>query len=466
MEAQLVEKKAVTATVNITIKAEDVDRAYEQVLARLARQVRVPGFRPGKVPMGVLERRVGAEALGSEVRDALVDDAYPRAMRELELVPVDAHFHAENPERGTDFEIVVHAELFPEVELPDLAGLTIEARTQEIGDEEIDAAIEQLRRENSTLVPVDRAVEETDWVLLEGLPREGEEPAEDGEAATFPVDLERAGDELKGQLLGKKMGDEVDIQLTDTAVNDDEGNPVVRTVPMRVADVKAKELPEAGDEFALQLGVDSWAEVLERVKESLVEQAKRDGFQAQQAELTDKLIEGATLELPPTLVNRRKRSLLQDLAFDLKQQGVTFESYLKRLEERGSMEEFEGELDEAAQKGVKRDLVLERLMEVRGTELSENEFMAAAKHLAQQRGQDVGRMLVDLGEEWENNYRFLLRRDKTVRELLAELTGESVASGFDADVIEEAADAAFGAPDDDHDHDHHDHHHDHEGHDH
>lgn len=105
-------------------------------------------------------------------------------------------------------------------------------------------------------------------------------------------------------------------------------------------------------------------------------------------------------------------------------------------------------------------------MEVRGTELSENEFMAAAKHLAQQRGQDVGRMLVDLGEEWENNYRFLLRRDKTVRELLAELTGESVAPGFDADVIEEAADAAFGAPDDDHDHDHHDHHHDHEGHDH
>lgn len=461
MEAQLVEKKAVAATVNIKIPAADVDKAFEQVLGRLSRQVKVPGFRPGKVPVGVLERRIGAEALGTEVRDSLVDEAYPQAMRELELVPVDAHFHADTPVRGQEFEIVVHAELFPDVKLPELSSITIEARRQEIGEEQINETIEQIRRENSTLVPVDRPVEETDWVLLESLPKEGEEQDDDA-GSSFPVDLERAGDELKGQLIGKSMGDEVDIQLTDTAVNDDEGNPVIRTVPMKVADVKAKELPEPGDEFATQLGLDSWDEVLERVKASLEDQARRAGFDAQQTELTDKLIEGSELELPPTLVNRRKRSLLQDLAADLQQQGMTFEAYLKRLEERGSTEEFEAELDEAAQKGVKRDLVLEQLMEERGTELSDAEFMAAAKHLAQQRGQDVGRMLAELGEEWEHNYRFLLRRDKTVREVLAELTGES-SVGFDADVIEEAADAAMGTDDDDED-DHH--HHEHDGHDH
>ena len=460
MEAQLVEKKAVTATVNITIEAADVDRAFEQVLGRLSRQVRVPGFRPGKVPMGVLERRIGAEALGEEVRDSLVDDAYPRAMRDLELVPVDAHFHADTPVRGQNYEIVVHAELFPDVKLPDLSTVTVEARTQEIGQEQLDDAIEQIRRENSTLVPVDRPIQETDWVLLASLPKAGEEEPEDGAGASFPVDLERAGDELKGQLLGKSMGDEVTIELTDTAVDDDEGNPVVRQVPVRVADVKEKELPEPGEEFATQLGLDSWDEVLERVKESLTDQARRDGFQTQQNELIEKLIDGAELELPPSLVNRRKRSLLQDLAYDLSQQGMTFEAYLKRLDERGSTEEFEAELDEAAQKGVRRDLVLERLMEERGTELTDAEFMAAAKLLAQQRGQDVGRMLAELGEEWENNYRFLLRRDKTVREMVAELTGETRV-GFDANVIEEAADAAMGADDEDDDHDHHHHDHDH-----
>lgn len=466
MEAQLVEKKAVAATVNIKIDAADVDRAFQQVLGRLSRQVKVPGFRAGKVPVGVLERRIGAEALGNEVRDTLLDDAYPRAMRELDLVPVDAHFHAETPVRGADFEIVVHAELFPEVTLPDLSSITVEARTQVIGDDEVNEAVEQIRRENSTLVPVDRPVEETDWVLLEDLPKEGEAELEEGAASSFPVDLGRAGEELRSQLIGKSIGDEVNIELTDTAVDDDEGNPVIRKVPMRLADVKAKELPEPGEEFATQLGLDSWDEVLERVRESLTDRARRDGYQAQQTELTDKLIAGSELELPPSLVNRRKRSLLQDLAFDLKQQGVTFESYLKRLDERGSTAEFEAELDEAAQKGVRRDLVLERLMEERGTELSDAEFTAAAKHLAQQRGQDVGRMLAELGEEWEHNYRFLLRRDKTVRELLAELTGES-SGGFDPDVIEEAAEAAFevdeGDDDDGHDH-HHEHDHDHDHH--
>lgn len=458
MEAQLVEKKPVTATVNITIKAEDVDRAFDEVLGRLSRQIRVPGFRPGKAPRGVLERRVGAEALGAEVRDALVDDAYPRAMRELDLVPVDAHFHADEPKRGEDFEIVVHAELFPDVELPELSELKVETEIPEIGDDEVEEAIEQLRRENATQVPVDRPIAETDWVLLESLPKaeEGadaeEAQAEEGAGSTFPVDLERAGDELKEQLLGHSIGDEVVIKLTDTAVDDEEGNPVIREVPVKVVDVKEKELPEAGEEFATQLGLDSWEEVLTRVRESLTEQAQRDGYQAQQTELIDKLVGGATLELPPSLINRRKRSLLQDLAHDLSHQGITFDQYLKRLEENGSREEFEQELDEAAQKGVRRDLVLERLLEVRGTELSEEEFLDAAKQLAQQRGQDVGGMLAELGEEWEQNYRFLLRRDKAVRELLAELTGRS-APGLDADSIEEAASAAFGAEDEEHDHD-------------
>jgi len=464
MEAQLVEKKPVAATVNIKIDAADVDRAFEQVLNRLARQVKVPGFRPGKVPMGVLERRIGAEALGEEVRDALVEDAYPKAMRELDLLPVDAHFHADAPVRGADYEIVVHAELYPEVELPDLAALTLEATVQAVTDADVEAAIEQLRRENATLVPVDRPIEETDWVLLESLPKDGDEVDEDASGSSFPVDLERAGEQLREQLKGKSIGERVDLQLTDTAVEGEDGEPVVRSIPVKVQDVKAKELPEAGEEFATQLGLDSWDEVLARVRESLEDGNRREGYQAQRDELVEKLVAGATLELPPSLVMRRKRSLLEDLVYDLKQQGVTFESYLQRLEERGSREEFEGELDEAAEKGVRRDLVLERLMEVRGTELTEGEFRAAAKHLAQQRGEDVGRMLRDLGPEWEQNYRFLLRRDKAVRELLAELTGES-SPGFDADTIEEAADAAFGAENEDED-EHEHHHHDHEGHQH
>lgn len=448
MEAQLVEKQAVAATVNIKIDATDVDRAFEEVLTRLSRQMKVPGFRPGRAPKGVIERRVGAEALGEEVREALVEDAYPRAMQELDLMPVDAHFHADNPVRGEEFEIVVHAELYPEVTLPDTAAIEIEAKIEDVTDEEVAEFIDGLRRDNATLVPVDRPIEETDWVLLKNLPDDDasdEEAGEDSEGdSTFPVDLERAGEELRTQLLGKNIGERVDVKLTDTAVDDEEGNPVIHTVKVRVMDVKGKELPELGDDLAKHVGFETAAELEEQARAILTSEKRRDGHRAQYDELIEKLVGGATLELPPSLIIRRKRSLLHDLAHDLSHEGVSFDDYLKRLDERGTREEFDEELEESAQRGVRRDLVLEQLLEERGTELSNDEFMEAAKQLAQQRGEDLGRMFTELGAEWQDNYRFLLRRDKAVRELLAELTGLSQPAP-DEDDLEDAADAAVEA---------------------
>lgn len=448
MEAQLVERKPVTATINIKLPAEEVDRAYQAVLARLSRQLKVPGFRPGKAPAGVLERRVGAEALGEEVRDLLIEDAYPRAVRELELTPVDAHFHAERPVRGEEFEVVVHAELYPEVELPAISGIELKHELKEVTGEEVAEFMDGLRRDRAILVPVDRPIEAADWVLLGQLPKDDEgepdESTDDEEefTSTFPVDLERAGDELREQLIGRTMGETVDVKLTDTAVKDDEGEQVIRTVRVKIADVKGKELPEDDEELATQYGWDSYGELEAAVRKGLESRNEREAFKGLEEQLVEKLMAEATLELPPSLVHRRKRSLLQDLAYDLSQEGITFDAYLKRLEERDAREEFEAELDEAASRGVRRDLVLEQLMEERGTELSNEEFLRAAKNLAEQRSQDLGRMLTELGEEWQENYRFLLRRDKAVRELVTELSGVTPPE-LDDEENEVAADAAL-----------------------
>lgn len=253
--------------------------------------------------------------------------------------------------------------------------------------------------------------------------------------------------------------------MTDEVERDAEGNPTLRTMRVKVRDVKAKELPEADDEFAKQLGVEDWSEVETRVRESLTAQLEREDYDQQRDELVTKLVDGTSFEVPPTLVQRRKRSLLEDLVGDLRRQGITLERYLQRLEERGTKDEFEQELDEAAQRGMRRDLVLDRLLEVRGTRLDEAEFDQAVKHLATQRRQDVGRFLQEMGQEWLENYRYLLARDKAVRELLAEVTGEP-APGMRPEEAHDAAEAAAASleeeSDDDHDHHGHEHHHDHE----
>jgi trigger factor len=470
MRTEIVAQGPVEVTLRVFVPADQVDEAFEGVITNLSRTARIPGFRPGRIPRGVLEKRLGADALKEEAKDKLLDDNYASAMREHDFAPINAHFHAAPPERGQEYSFEIHAELYPTVELTDLSTISLETQPKQMDDDMLSDAIKQLQRENAVLVPVDRPVEADDWVLIETVtePAEGEVRDGDENPSTFPVDLETAGEELRSQLIGATMGQTVDVVLADEVVPDQDGQPTKRTLHLKVHDIKTKEKPEPGDEFAKQLGLDSWQEVEDRVRESIAADLSRASYQERRTELIDKLVDGSTLDLPPSLVRRRQQSMLEDLVSDLKRQGQTFESYLARLDARNEREQFETELLQSAERGVRRDLVLERLLEVRGTEVSEDELQDAVKLIASQRRQDVGRFLQDMGDSWLANYRFLLARDKAVRELVAELTGETLEA--DAAAAEAAQDAAYGADaatladedEDEHDHDHHDH--DHDGH--
>ncbi len=480
MRTELIDKKAVEATVKVTVPAADVDAAFEEVLSDLARSVRVPGFRPGRVPRGVLVKRLGEDALAEEVKEKLIDANFQAAMKEHELLPISTHFHAHEPVRGEDYSFEIHSELYPEVTIPALDGLELKTEPLAVTDEMVSDAIEELRRENATLVPVERPVEPGDWVLIEARSVTEESAAEpeqapeaqesaEGEAASasapdgdpagssFPVDLERADPELRDQLVGASMGEERLVTLTDEADPQEDGTPRTRRMRVKVVDVKAKEKPEVGADFATQLGMETWEAVVDRVRASIAEDLARQTYDARRAELTDQLVSGATLELPPGLVRRRQQTLLENLVQDLSQRGETFQSYLSRLEARGKREEFEQELLETAERGVRRDLVLEKLMEERGTQLSDTELTDALRFLASQRRQDVGSFVRDMGDDWVSNYRFMLTRDKAVRETIAELTGEEAATAG-ADELVAAAEASVGAEDESanhgHDHDH------------
>ncbi|MEJ2292302.1 MAG: hypothetical protein P8Y05_11385 [Deinococcales bacterium] len=221
-------------------------------------------------------------------------------------------------------------------------------------------------------------------------------------------------------------------------------------------DVKGKEKPEIDDEFAKTLGFETWAEARQEIEASLKRQLDRDAFDAQREEFLDKLVASTDFEVPSSLLQRRQRSLLQDLADDLRQQGTTLERYLADLDEKQGREEFEQELQQAAERGVRRDLVLERLQEIRGTEVSDDELDDAVRYLARQRRQEAGRFKREMGERWLSNYRFLLARDKALRETVRELTGAVQAE--DAEVAQadyESAAAGADAGDEDEDDDAH-----------
>ncbi|MBS3968167.1 MAG: trigger factor [Truepera sp.] len=412
MQTQLLEKEAIRAKFAVTVPSDDVSKAFEATWRSLARQVKVPGFRPGKAPRGVLEARVGKAEVAEEVREVLVDTYYPQAVRELELLPINAHFQAHPPSEGQDYTFEVEVELYPPVTLPELSEIVIDTEPRTVSEEMLQEAIEGLRRDHATLVPVERPAEATDFLVVEGV----------GGGSSLPLDLERVSDSIVAQLIGKAMGETVELSLNNDRDHQHEHEaPARRSLTVVIKDIKAKEKPAPDDEFAKTLGLESWAEVEAKLRDSLQQQLSEQTFEEQVREFTDKLVAQTELEVPESMLQRRRHSLLHDLEHELDHQGLTIESYQAQLERQGKRTEFEDELAEAALRRVKRDLVLEKLLELRGTTVSDEAFEASLRYLAQRQSSTVQKVKRELGEEGLANYRFLLARNLALRETVREL---------------------------------------------
>jgi trigger factor len=447
MQTNLIEKQSVSATFEVIIPAEDVSKTYEKVLQGLSRQIRLPGFRPGKVPRNVLIKQIGEEALSQEVREALVEDNYGKAVQELKLMPIHAHLQKQaEPVQGQDYRFEVHVDLYPEFELPDIREIIIDTPKKQLTDDMLQEAIRNLQNQHAVLVPVERSVEAGDHVIL----------AMGDEGSRLPVDLDRAGDTIVRQLLGKNMGDELELNLDaddDHYDHDDhEGHdheehshmegegekPELLKLKAVIQDIKAKEKPAVDDEFAKTLGFETWEAAEVQIRKNLQAELDRESFVAQQNEFVEKYVEEAKVELPKVLVNRRKAALLEELKEDLKRSKMTLDDYVKQLEEKQEREAFDKNLQETAEKRVKRDLVLEQLLEKRGTTMTNAEYDAALSYLAYREGKNLRKFKSDMGDTWLENYRFLLTRDKAVREVVRELLGEETKEETPEEVIEES----------------------------
>lgn len=441
MESTLKEKQAVAATLEIQLTAAEVSAGFDAVLGEYARRIRVPGFRPGKVPRRVLIAKLGRDALAEEVREHLVDRHYPAAVRSHELAPIHAHAHGGTPTEGEAFTFDVHVDLYPDVDVGDLLTVPIDVAVTTVSDDDVQGTISRLRSDHATLVPVEGAIEPGTVVSIDLLgeddqPREGSAPS--------TVDLETVSDTFAEQFLGRTIDEVFDLRVEDPTVEGEDGAPGTSTLRVRVADVKAKEKPELDDEFAKTLGFERWTDVEKAVRERHDEEAASTTAKARREAFVDALVERTDVALPTVLVERRKANYLEDLAQDLKRRGSTLEAYVASLQAEERTAEFESELQTSAERAVKRDLVLERLLEVRGTEVSDETFQDAVRYMAARERKDPATFMRERGDDWLHNYRFLLRRDAAVREVVAEIVGEPVVAqpgdaGDEADAATEAS---------------------------
>jgi len=352
-----------------------MDDALDDVLQRLSREVRVPGFRPGKVPRKVLESRMGGRTAlrGEAIREAL-PEFYSRAVDQTEVDPIDQpdiDITAGEESGPLSFEAVV--EVRPTVAIPGYGGLVVTLPVLEVTDDEVTAQVDRLRATSGELVEVTRPVLSGDQVTIDirGTRPEADAEGDDSDLTAddflYEVGTDGVVPGLDDQILGTKAGDTVTFDSEIEAL----GQTVSFTVTVK--DVKELQLPDADDAWAAEASeFATLAELRDDIAERLRQRRIVEAQMALQQKTVEALCELVTEEIPEQLVLQELRERIHDLNHRLEGQGMNLGQFLGvtgRTEE-----EFLEELRAQALQSVKADLALRALVEAEQIEITDEEL--------------------------------------------------------------------------------------------
>jgi trigger factor len=375
---------------SVEIDEGEIDEALDEVMSRLARDVRVPGFRPGKVPRRVIEARMGGAAAlrGEALREAL-PDFYARAVSDTEVDPIDQpeiDITSGDESGAVSFDAVVLVR--PTVAIPGYQGLVVTVPSLEVAQDEIDSQIDRLRATSGELVEVSRPARDGDQLTIDihgtrTQPTEGEEDSDlDAEDFLYEVGSGTVVPELDDQLRGAKVGDIFTFDSSPEAL----GQKV--SFRVLVKDVKELVLPEVTDEWASEASEFDTAEELRAdIAERLRQRHVVQGQMALQQKTGEALVELVTEEIPEQLVLEELRERIHDLNHRLDSQGMSLGQFLAATG-RGE-EEFVAELRVGALQSVKLDLALRALVEAEEIEVTDEELDEELAAMAERLEMDV-----------------------------------------------------------------------------
>jgi trigger factor len=359
---------------SVEIDETEIAEAVDEVLRRLSRQIRVPGFRPGKVPRKVIEARLGGPvAVRTEAIRESVPDFYNQAIVDTDLDPItqpdiDITAGDDTPSGPLSFDAVV--EVRPRVAIPGYAGLEVTLPSLTVTEEEVTAQVDRLRAGSGELVEVSRPAAHGDQVTIDlhGT-RVGGGDGEDLDTQDFLYQVGSGGvvPELDDQLAGAKVGDILEFE----ASVGDEGERIAFRVLVKL--IQELELPEATDEWASEASEFDTVEALRAdIAERLRQRKVVEAQMALQSGTGEALAALVTEEIPEALVAAELRERLHDLSHRLEAQGMTLAQLVAAT---GRDEQaFLDELRAGALESVKVDLALRALVEEEGIELTDEEL--------------------------------------------------------------------------------------------
>lgn len=371
---------------SVEIEPAVMESAKQKAARKIAKQVKIPGFRPGKAPYNIVEKQVGEQAIKDEAIDIMLDDVYPKLIEETGMKPYGPGTLEKIDEDQSPPVYEFRVPLSPEVALGKYDKIRIPFEEQQPGEEDIQKVFTNLREQNAVLSPAERPAQEGDivYILLRATRRE----PKDGDAEllperSYPVVVEKADVDTKNEwpfpgfsrtLIGLTSGEEKSFPHTfadDSEFEELRGQTADFT--LKVEEIKARELPELDDALAQSLGdYKSVDELRTEIVRQLTENMNRQARDEYEDKIVTQMIAESQIKFPPQMLHHEVHHYIEDMLPDLNARGLDMDSYLSSRQM--TMDDLEKEVEPVVEERLKKSLVIMEASRQENIEIPETEM--------------------------------------------------------------------------------------------
>ena len=381
----------------IIIDGEQFREAIKQAYRKEGKKITIPGYRPGKAPLAMIEARYGSEVFFEDALNLLYADAVEAAINESGLKVIDDKMDFElvsiSKEDGVDFKVSVTT--YPEIELEAYKGLKAERPLVKVEAAEVNAEIKSLQERNARMVSVeDRAAKKGDTVVIDFEGFKDGVAFDGGKAEGHSLEL-GSGQFIPGfedQIICKNIYDEFDVNVTfpeEYGAEELAGQPAVFKVKLH--EIKLRELPVADDEFAKDVSeFDTLKELKADLKKKALDRKKKAAEEAVENILVQQIVDGIKGEIPEAMFTNRLNQSVEEFGYRLQSQGMSLDLYLQYT--GSTIEQFRETFRPQAEMQVKYRLALEKIVELEGIKADEAAVEAEFAKIAEGYGVEIDKV--------------------------------------------------------------------------
>ena len=369
---------------DVELDSNDLEPARLKALERLARDIKIPGFRNGKAPANVVEQHVNPNDLANNTLDYAVRRIIPKLFSDAKVTPISIpHVDVKKYVPGEMAELTISADIMPEVKLGKYDSLKAPREEHVVSEEDIEDVLARIAESYAEPSVVKRAAKNGDEVIIDFVGKKDGKAFEGGSAKDHHLRL-GSGQFIPGfedGIIGHEVGDKFDLNITfpkEYAVSDLAGQPVVFEVLVKqVSEVKT---PKIDDDLAKKSGAfATLKELREDIKKNLTIQANHDADEKYKDDLLAELVDSSKTEAPKTLVDEQVEHIKEDMERNLKTRGISVEEYLKMNKQTEA--EWLTEIRKAAERRVISSIVIQKLADELKVEVAQEEVEKQAAEM-------------------------------------------------------------------------------------